>query len=174
MGWDMGGKHKGVSQNTLFRWGDLKLAKNVLHRPCTMLMKPAPSCVHGAGGSRVGPVWEEVITGQGQPMGHSHHTTATAGEPEHRVVLPTPVTTCIRYTFSCIVCAVTLVMDMIISIPQSPAATHGAGACLWCGMRPAASHSLMSQMLAADTGINIRPEPRIQNLLEYLPTAVTL
>ena len=70
----------------------------------TMLMKPAPSCVHGACGSRVGPVWEEVITGQGQPMGHSHHTTATAGEPEHRVVLPTPVTTCIRYTFSWLYC----------------------------------------------------------------------
>ena len=154
----------------MFRWGDFKVYPKMYYTGRdTMLMKPAPSCVHGACGSRVGPVWEEVITGQGQPMGHSHHTTATAGEPEHGVVLPTPVTTCIRYTFPWLYC---LCSDTRYGYDnQHPPVS---GACLWCGMRPAASHSLMSQMLAADTGINIRPEPRIQNLLEYLPTAVTL
>ena len=106
MGWDMGGKHKG-GPKTLCSDGEILkyiYPKMYYTGRDTMLLKPAPSCVHGACGSRVGPVWEEVITGQGQPMGHSHHTTATAGEPEHRVVLPTPVTTCIRYTFPWLYC----------------------------------------------------------------------
>ena len=67
----------------------------------TMLMKPAPSCVHGAGGSRVGPVWEEVITGQGQPMGHSHHTTVVS-ESDCVGFLAATSTDCRRRTGDCV------------------------------------------------------------------------